>query len=340
MKIIPSIDLPEKMKALILSAYDGNPQLKEVIIPRPQKGEVLIQIDSSPINPSDYSFINGRYHTKKNLPVIPGFEASGIVVATGDDFMSKRLLGKSIACFAPQDGNGTWAEYMVTKNNMVIPLKKGVDLEQGSMLLVNPMSVLAMLEIVKKGRHKAIANTAAASALGQMLNKVCMENNIPIVNIVRREEQEVSLKVQGAKYIINSSLDDFPEALSEVFAKLKVTLAFDAISGQMTTDLLEALPDGGEVTVYGNLSEEPASVLSKHLIFEKKKVSGFWLSAWIAKQALLKLLYTFNKVQKYLSKKHQFKINKRVSLEETVEGISLYYNKMSDGKVLVKPGIS
>ncbi len=339
MKSIPQFDLPEKMKALVLTAYDGKPQTKDVNIPRPQKREVLVNIDSSPINPSDYSFIHGRYSFEKKLPVIPGFEASGVVVATGDDFMSKRLMGKSVACFAPQDGNGTWAEYMVTKNNMVVPLKKGIDLEQGSMLLVNPMSVIAMLEVVKKGGHKAIANTAAASALGQMLNKVCMENNVSIVNIVRRKEQEVSLKGQGAKYVINSSLDNFPEALSEVFAELKVTLAFDAISGQMTSDLLEAMPDGGEVKVYGNLSEQPSPVHSKHLIFEKKKISGFWLSEWIAKQNLLKLLYNFNKVQKYLSEKHQFNINKRVSLEETLEGISLYYDKMSVGKVLIKPGI-
>ena len=339
MKSIPSFDLPKTMTALVLTEFNGNPQIHKATVPTPGKSEVLIKIDSSPINPSDYSFIRGLYSNKKTLPVIPGFEASGTVVATGDDLMSKRLLGKSVACFAPMDGNGTWAEYMATKNNMVIPLKKGVDLEQGSMLMVNPLSVMAMLDIAKKGRYKAIANTAAASALGLMLNNVCQANKLPIVNIVRRDEQVELLKSQGAKYVINSSSDNFIDELSSVFAKLKVTLAFDAIAGQMTSDLLEALPTGGEVKVYGNLSEQPASVYSGKLIFEKKKVSGFWLSDWITHQHLLKLLFTFNKIQKYLSEKQQISIHKRVPLEEAVNGVSLYLEKMSAGKILVKPGL-
>jgi NADPH2:quinone reductase len=339
MKSIPSFRLPSKMNALVLSEYNTEPQTQQVEVPIPGKGEVLIKIDSSPVNPSDNSFLKGNYSTKKTLPVIPGFEASGIVVATGNDFMSKRLLGKAVACFAPQDGNGTWAEYMVTKNSTVIPLKKGFDLEQGSMLLVNPLSVIAMMEIAKKGGHKAIANTAAASALGQMMNSLCIEKNLPLVNIVRREEQVEFLKNQGAKHVLNSSSKNFSDELSTVFSKLDVTLAYDAIAGQMAFDLMEALPIGGEVMVYGGLSEQPASAHPGMLIFQKKKLSGFWLSEWITHQPILKMLFTFNKIQKYLSEKHQTTIHKRVSLENAVEGISLYLEKMSAGKVLVKPGM-
>lgn len=337
MKFLPSFDHPNKMRALLLTEFDGNPQLQEVDVPLPVKGEVLIKIDSSPINPSDYSFIRGLYSTKKQLPVIPGFEASGIVVATGDDFMSKRLLGKSVACFAPMEGNGTWAEYMLTKNNLVIPLKKGFDLEQGSMLLVNPLSAVAMLEIAKKRGCKAIANTAAASALGQMLNSLCINQNISLVNIVRRKEQAELLKSQGAKYVINSSSENFAKELSSTFSELQVTLAFDAIAGQMGADLLEAQPSGGEVMVYGALSEQPVSAHPGKLIFEKKKVSGFWLSEWITHQPMIKMLFTFNKIQKYISEKHRTSIHKRVTLENTVDGINLYIEKMSAGKILVKP---
>ncbi len=337
MKTISSFPFPEKMSALMLTEYNVNPELQQVDVPRPEKDEVLIKIDSSPVNPSDNSFIKGTYSTKKTLPVIPGFEASGTVVATGDDFMSKRLLGKSVSCFAPHDGNGTWAEFMVTKNKTVIPLKKGFDIEQGSMLLVNPLSVIAMLEIAKKGGHKAIANTAAASSLGQMLNSLCIERNLQIVNIVRRDEQVELLKSQGAKHVVNSSSENYIDDLSAVCSELEVTLAFDAIAGPMATELLEALPAGAEVMVYGGLSEQPVSVNPQKLIFEKKNLSGFWLSEWITHQPMLKMLFTFNKIQKYLSEKHQTTIHKRVSLEDAVEGISLYLEKMSAGKVLVKP---
>ena len=340
MKIISNLTLPTEMRALVLSEFKSKLQVQNVPVPTPGKKEVLIEIDSSPINPSDNSFMRGVYSTKKQLPVIPGFEASGIVVATGDDFMSRRLLGKSVACFAPMDGNGTWAEYMVTKNSMVIPLKKDMDIEQGSMLMVNPISVIAMVEIAMKGKHKAIANTAAASALGQFMIKLCEEKNLPLVNIVRRDEQVELLKSQGAKYVLNSSDKNFASDMKDLFGKLKLTLAYDAISGQSVFDLLEAFPAGGEVMVYGGLSEQAAPVNPAKLIFENKKVSGFWLSEWITHQSILKMIRVFNKIQRMLSKDHQITINRRVNLDETVDGIATYLDKMSDGKVIVKPGIS
>jgi NADPH:quinone reductase-like Zn-dependent oxidoreductase len=340
MKLIPGYELPTEMRALLLSEFNANPKVQQMAVPAPGKKEVLVKIDSSPVNPSDNSFIRGVYSTKKQLPVIPGFEASGQVVATGDDFMSRRLLGKSVACFAPTDGNGTWAEYMVTRNNLVIPLKKGVDIEQGSMLMVNPLSVLAMVEIAIKGKHKAIANTAAASALGKFMIRICAEKKLPLVNIVRREEQVTLLKSQGARYVLNSSDENFSKDLKEVFHKLQVTLAYDAIAGQSVFDLLEALPSGGEVMVYGGLSEQGATIHPGKLIFENKKVSGFWLSEWLAHKSTIKLIRMFNKIQRMLSKDHLITINRRVSLEDTVDGIASYLDKMTVGKILVKPGIN
>ena len=337
MKSIPNFELPHEMRALVLEAYNVPPKVQRIQTPKPGKGEILVQIDSSPINPSDNSFLKGNYSTKKDLPVVPGFEASGKVLATGNDFMSKRLLGKNVACFAPMDGNGTWAEYMLTSSKSAIPLKKSMDIEQGSMLMVNPLSVLAMLEISKKGRHDAIANTAAASALGRMMNHLCIERNIPIVNIVRREEQVQLMNSEGAKYIVNSSSKNFPNELKEVFNKLNVTLVFDAIAGESVFSLMEALPMGGEVMVYGGLSEAAAMVHPGKLIFEKKTVSGFWLSEWITHQSMFKMLGMFNKIQRLLSEKHQNTINKRVPLEDAVNGLQLYLDKMTLGKVLVKP---
>ncbi len=340
MKILPKLTLPNTMKALMLKEFGANLIEEEIKVPMPGKGEILIRIDSSPINPSDNSFIKGMYSSKKSLPVIPGFEGSGQVIASGNDFMARRLLGKNVACFAPMDGNGTWAEYMVTKASMAIPLKKDVDMEQGAMLMVNPLSVMAMMDIARKGKHRAIANTAAASALGQMLNRMCLDKNLPIVNIVRREEQMKLLKDQGAKHVLNSSDKDFSERLSDAFSNLEVTLAFDAIAGQSTFDLIEALPSGGEVMIYGGLSEQPSIIHPGKLIFEKKKISGFWLSEWITHQSMLKLLRTFNKIQKVVSHEHQTAIRKRVSLEETQEGLKEYIENMTAGKVLVKPAKS
>ncbi len=337
MKTILKSGIPAKMKALMLTVFDTTPIVQEVDVPIPGKGQVLIKINSSPINPSDWTFLRGLYSTKKTLPVIPGFEGSGVVVATANDFMSRRLLGKNVACFAHPEQNGTWAEYMVTNNNFAVPLRKNFDMEQGAMLLVNPLSAIAMIKITKKAGYTAIANTAAASALGQMMNRMCQDEKIDLVNIVRREEQEDLLKSQGAKYLVNSSSGNFVEELSALFHKVNVKLAFDAISGQMSSDLLNALPTGGEVMVYGALSEMPITNDPGRFIFEKKRISGFWLSEWITHQNILTLLSSFGKIQKFLTDKHLMKIQKRIPLEGVEEGIKLYTENMTSGKVLIQP---
>jgi NADPH:quinone reductase-like Zn-dependent oxidoreductase len=339
MKISTDRILPKKMNALILKEFGQSLEVQEVDVPLPQKGDILVKIDSFPINPSDNSFLKGNYSSKKTLPVVAGFEGSGTVVAAGSDFMSKRLLGKNVACFAPPHGDGTWAEYMVTKSSLAIPLKKNMDLEQGAMLMVNPLSVIAMLDIAKKAKCLAIANTAAASALGQMLNRMCIDRDLPLVNIVRRNEQEELLKSQGAKYVINSSDANFKEALAAIFHDLKVSIAFDAVAGKSTFDLMEALPPAGEVMVYGGLSEQTTSIHPGALIFENKKVSGFWLSDWITHQPMLKLLRSFNRIQKVFMHDHKTTVHQRVSLKDTQKGVSLYLQNMTAGKILVKPGM-
>ena len=339
MKTIKGFQPDGKMKALVLEKYDTIPSKSERDIPTPSKGEILIKIDSSPINPSDISFLKGMYSTEKNLPVVPGFEASGTVVASGDDYMSRRLLGKKVACFAPRDGHGCWAEYMVTSNKMAIPLKKSIDLEKGSMLMVNPLSTIAMLDIARKGGHKAIANTAAASALGQLMNSMCVDSGYPLVNIVRRDEQVELLKSLGAKYIINTSDSNFRDQMKKMFSELSVTLVFDAISGDIVSDLMEAMPRNGEVMIYGGLSEKPAVVHPGKVIFENKKVSGFWASEWIGRQSTLKLIRVFNKIQKHLATRHDTKVQGRFGLEDFSKALDLYKKNMTAGKVLIRPDL-
>ena len=337
MKTTADFQLPESMRALVLPAFESPMNIQQVPVPSPGKDEVLVKIVSSPVNPSDLMFIRGMYSSKKTPPVIPGFEGSGIVVATSNDFMSRRLLGKEVACFAPQDDNGTWAEYMVTSNKTVIPLGEGCDLELGSMLLVNPLTVFAMVEIAKKRKIKAIANTAAASALGQMLERLCQEQGIALVNIVRRQEQVDLLKAKGTRHVLNSSDPNFVRDMKQLFRQLDVRLAFDAISDESPFSLLEALPRHGEVMLYGALSEKAVIAHPGRFIFEDKRITGFWLSTWIAKQNIFKLLGLFKKVRKFVTESHQTTIARRLPLEKADEGIQKYMKRMSEGKVIIKP---
>ena len=242
-----------------------------------------------------------------------------------------------MSCFADATGNGTWAEYMCTTSNFVIPLKKGVDIEQASMLLVNPLSAYAMVKIAKEKGHRSLINTAAASQLGQIMVRLCKDEKLDLVNIVRRQDQADLLKTLGSEYVLDSALPDFKEELQKICKELKIKLAYDAIAGEMTFGLAEALGFGGEVIVYGGLSEKPSMIHPGKLIFEKKKLSGFWLSDWIGHQHVLTLLGIFGKIQKYLGNTYSSTIYKRVGLGEAMEAIRKYKENMTLGKVIVKP---
>ncbi|HLY25746.1 MAG TPA: alcohol dehydrogenase catalytic domain-containing protein, partial [Aggregatilineales bacterium] len=176
--------IPATMRALEMHAEDGKAEslkLVEKPVMAPGPGEVLIKVAAAPVNPSDLAFLKGMYGTRKKLPVVPGFEGSGTVIAAGSGIVPNFYVGRRVA-FVAGDGDGTWAEYAVTSATLCIPLPQGVSLEQGSMTMVNPLTALAFLEIVKQGRHKAIINTAAASALGKMMLKLSLKNGLPIIH--------------------------------------------------------------------------------------------------------------------------------------------------------------
>jgi NADPH:quinone reductase len=168
--ICMSTKLPATMRAVQLDAVGQPLTVRKVSLPEPQKGEVLVNITASPVNPSDLAFMMGAYDGfKGGLPVTPGNECSGIVVSSGPGLMGRRLVGKRVACFAREGLGGAWAEYMVTKAAFCVPIGNKIDLENASMALINPLTAYAFMDIVKRGKHRAFANTAAASALGQML---------------------------------------------------------------------------------------------------------------------------------------------------------------------------
>ena len=159
--------IPEQMTAVVLDSYTGveGIRVEQRPVPKPGKNEVLVKIAASPINPSDLAFLIGRYGFKKPTPVVPGFEGSGMVVAVGEGFMGRYLLGKRVACRSQDKGDGVWADYMVTPAKDAQPLDQAVSLEQGAMSGANPLTATAFVEIAKKGGHKAIVLTAAAGAL-------------------------------------------------------------------------------------------------------------------------------------------------------------------------------
>ncbi|NOK62576.1 MAG: zinc-binding dehydrogenase [Chloroflexi bacterium AL-W] len=333
--------VPSTMRAVVLNTYDDSSEaltIEEHPVPQPGKGQVLVHMAASPINPSDLMFLRGLYGVRKELPVVPGFEGSGTVVATGDWTTSRALLGRNVACLALDDTNGTWAEYMVTSINRCIPLL-GINDLQGAMLVVNPGTAWGLIDIARREKHRAVVQTAAAGALGQMIVRLSQRYQLPMIHIVRRQEQVALLRGLGAIHILDSSASDFDEQLRARCRELGTTLAFDAVAGEMTGRVLQAMPKGARITVYGGLSEQPCQIHPLDPIFKGKTVDGFWLSSWLEKQTLPDILRLARGIQQLINTDLKSTVRACFPLEEARQALDLYAQRMTEGKVLLMPAL-
>jgi NADPH:quinone reductase len=332
--------IPTQMLAARLLAYDGKPEslaVTEIAVPRPGPGEVLVRIHASPINPSDLLFIRGLYGFKKALPAIPGFEGSGTVVAAGSGILPKLLRGRRVACTAA-DANvasGTWAEYMVTSARLCVPLQSRVDMEQGATMLVNPLMAWALIDEARRGRHRGVVQTAAASALGKMVIRLARRFSIPVINVVRRAEQVRLLQEMGAEHVLDSSVPEFDTRLREQCHRLDASIGFDAIAGDMSERILRAQPKGSRLIVYGELSHAPVQIEATPLIFERKSVEGLYLSDWMRGRNLLSQVRVAAQVQKLLASDLKTEIQARYPLKDVSRALEHYAARMTAGKVLL-----
>ena len=330
------------MRAVQLRDYDGKPEsisISEVPVPRPGPGEVLVKVFASPINPSDLMFIQGLYGFKKPLPSIPGFEGSGTVVETGPGMLGRFLKGKRVTCAAADAkvSGGMWAEYVVTSAKLCIPLQKNVELEQGAAVLVNPFTAWALMSIARRGGHRAVVQTAAASALGRMIVRLGQRFSLPVINVVRRAEQVELLRDMGAEHVVNSSESGFDDTLRDLCRKLEASIGFDAVAGEMSAIVLRAQPPGSRLLVYGGLSLAAAQADPGSLIFEGKHLEGFWLSSWLRSRSILGQLRLARQVQSLLGSDLKTDVQAKVSLNDAARALQQYASNMTAGKILILP---
>jgi NADPH2:quinone reductase len=205
------------------------------------------------------------------MPV--GNEGAGVVVAAGHSPEAQALLGRTVGFL----GGATYGEYCLASPRMCLPLPEGADPADGASSFVNPLTALGMVETMRREGHSALVHTAAASNLGQMLNRVCLADGIELVNVVRRPEQADLLRDLGARHVIDSSAESFMADLVEAIRATGATLAFDAVGGgRLASDILNAMeaavtdPDAPysrygtdvhkQVYVYGGLDRRPTEL--------------------------------------------------------------------------------
>jgi NADPH:quinone reductase-like Zn-dependent oxidoreductase len=328
------------MKAVFLEKPGGPLAVRDLPVPVPGRGEVLVRMAAAPVNPSDIARIKTAHLDCDLGTFVPGLEGSGTVVAGGGGLLPRLWLGKRVACAAHNPNSGTWAEYIVTPATACFPLSKDVDDEQGSMTLVNPLTALAFFDIARRGKHKALISNAAASALGKMIILLGKRNRLPVINIVRREEQAATLESLGARHVLVSSRPGFIEQLSALSHELNATLLFDSVCGKGFGALLGALPYGSRAVVYGNLSgEEFPEFDPKNILANNLTITGFYLANQARGNGLIKNILNLRKVGSLMRSGMTTVIHRNFPLEKAQEALDTYLANMSAGKVILKPGM-
>ena len=263
------------------------------------------------------------------------------MVAAGGGTFARMMKGKRVACSSKEDTDGTWSEYFLTDAKTCIPLKDDIDFEQGSTLLVNPLSAVGLLDTARRGGHRAALQTAGASQLGRMLTILAAEAGFPLVSVVSRQAQGDLLRLLGAGHVLKTEDEDFDDKLRQTCAELNVTIGFEAVAGEMTGRILNAMPPESMVLLYGALSYEPITAIDPtDFMFNNKRLDSFLLSRWIGDVGILRLIRASRQVQQiFASGQFRTIIQRRLSLDEVREGLMQYHERMTEGKVLIIPGL-
>jgi NADPH:quinone reductase-like Zn-dependent oxidoreductase len=290
-----------QLRSLIKKSGELEISLLDVPTPEPGSDEVVVRVEATPINPSDLGLLVGaadmstaKASGTKDKPVVTakvpeagmramaarldesmpvGNEGAGVVVKTGSSDAAKALMGMMVAMI----GGAMYGQYRCLKVNECLPLPAGTTAAEGASCFVNPLTALGMTETMRRESHKALVHTAAASNLGQMLNKICLKDGIALVNIVRSHEQAEILRKIGAKHVVDSTSSTFMDDLTQALVETGATIAFDAIgggklAGQILTCMEAAINKTAkvysrygssvhkQVYIYGGLDTRPTEV--------------------------------------------------------------------------------
>jgi NADPH:quinone reductase-like Zn-dependent oxidoreductase len=287
-----------QLRSLIKSSGELEISLQSVPTAEPGPGEVVVRIEATPINPSDLGLLVGtadlataKASATKANPVITatvpeagmaamagrldqslpvGNEGAGVVIRTGSSDEARALMGKTVSMI----GGAMYAQYRTIRVSECMPLPEGTTAVEGASWFVNPLTALGMTETMRREGHRALVHTAAASNLGQMLNKICIRDGIRLVNIVRSRQQADLLSKIGARHVVDQTSPSFVDDLTNALVQTGATIAFDAIgggklAGQILTAMETAINKSAavysrygsnvhkQVYIYGSLDPRP-----------------------------------------------------------------------------------
>ena len=349
-------------------------------VPTPGDDDVLIKVEASPINPSDLGLLisfaadlnsissqGSGEDTVTTMGIHPGLmqsmkpridksmkvgnEGGGVIVDAGKNV--KNLIGKTVGVA----GGAMYSQYRCLPAMSCLVMNEGTTSVEAASSFVNPLTALGFTETMKLENHTALVHTAAASNLGQMLVKICLADDIPLVNIVRKEEHVELLKKLGAKYICNTSDENFMKNLIDCLVETGATLGFDATGGgnegKLAGQILSAMEVAAnknateysrygsdtykQVYIYGGLDPTP-TVLNRSFGLSWG-LGGWLLTPFIGRVGTEKFQEMRERVAKEITTTFASSYTKEVSLEEMLEpdAIKTYAKQATGTKYLVTP---
>jgi NADPH:quinone reductase-like Zn-dependent oxidoreductase len=373
---VPHVGL--QLRSLVTSGGELELSLARVSVAPPAPEQVVVRVEAAPVNPSDLGMLLGaadpstaRLSGTASEPLttmtIPGSlrnsmagrvgiamevgnEGAGVVVGAGASDLAQSLLGKNVAILA----GGMYAEYRTVRAADCLVLPDGATPRDGASCFVNPLTALGMVETMRRERHTALVHTAAASNLGQMLHKICLQDGVPLVNIVRSQEQEDLLRSLGAVHVCNSTSPDFRDALTDAIFATGATLAFDAIGGgKLAGQILSSMEaaQGRKATsysrygstvhkqlyIYGGLDPRPTEL--SRAFGMAWGIGGWLLTSFVAKVGEAEAIKLRNRVATELKTTFASHYTAEVSLFEALrpEMLIAFSKKATGEKFLINP---
>jgi NADPH:quinone reductase-like Zn-dependent oxidoreductase len=374
----PNVDTGLQLRSLVTKSGVLEVSLVSVATPEPGPDEIVIRVEATPINPSDIALLLGPVdmNTAKqsgtaaspvltanileravpalaarfdqSMPV--GNEGAGTVVKAGSSPAAQALMGKMVAVAS----GSMYSQYKLAKAVEVLVLPSGTTAQQAASCFVNPLTALSMVEVMRREGHKALVHTAAASNLGQMLNKICLKDGVSLVNVVRSAEQAKILKDIGAKIVLDSTSPRFMAELIEAVGATEATLAFDAVGGgMMASNLLTAMEAAAaaRMTAYNRYGSNTFKQVYIYGVLDTSKteltrtfgfswsVSGWLLTPFLQKIGMADVMRLRQRVVAELTTTFASHYTKEISLRDVATlAVAQAYNKRATGeKYLINP---
>jgi NADPH:quinone reductase-like Zn-dependent oxidoreductase len=367
-----------QLRSLLKKSGELELSLVDVPTPEPADDEVVVRVEATPINPSDLGLLIGpadmstaKVSGSQDAPMVTakmpdaavkmmgarldqslpvGNEGAGVVIRTGSSDAAKALMGKTVSMI----GGAMYSQYRTMKVRDVMELPSGTTPADGASWFVNPLTALGMTETMRRENHKALVHTAAASNLGQMLNKICIKDGIGLVNIVRSKEQADILHKIGAKHVVDSTTDSFMDDLTSALVETGATIAFDAIGGgKLAGQILTCMEIAAnktakeysrygstthkQVYIYGSLNTGPVELNRNYGM--AWAVGGWLLTPFLQKIGRPGQVQLRERVVNSLKTTFASHYTRVVSLPEVLDlkNIAVYNKRATGEKFLINP---